>query len=42
MKTEVVSIEELINTIINKNEKITSLEDENRYLKEKIDALIRQ
>jgi len=42
MKTENVSKEELINTIINKNDKITSLEKEIIYLKEKIDALIRQ
>jgi len=42
MKTEVISIVKLLQAIQNKNKKITSLEEENVYLKEKIDALIRQ
>jgi len=42
MKIEDISIKELINTIHNQEKKITSLQQENKYLQEKLDYLLRQ
>jgi len=42
MKIEDISIKELINIIHNQEKKITSLQQENKYLQEKLDYLLRQ